>query len=235
MLRRIGRSKTYTLGEALQPELLSRVAMDVNRPMMVDGGVDSARNADGPAPAPGDAELARRVAGGDHVAATALIERYHAQVRRFLTRLTRREDIADDLAQETFVRMLRHAGRYDPQYPMRTWLLTIARRLSINRGRSDGRAMGIDDWHWAPASGPGPDDLAEQADEREHLRRRLDAAITQLTEPQRHALLLFHQQELSVQQAAEVMNLPVGTVKSHLHRARAALRQILGDSQGHQP
>lgn len=150
-------------------------------------------------------------------------------VRRFLLRLTGRADRADDLAQDTFVRMIRYADRYDPGYPLGSWLLTIARRLSINRGRSDGRAVATDQWDWVPDDQQaGPDQPAVQMEESQLLRRRLDAAIKQLTPAQRQALLLFHQQELNVQQVAEVMELPVGTVKSHLHRARAAMRKLLG-------
>ena len=208
--------------------------MDVNRLMMPGGGVTPASGVRNSAPADArtDAELATLAGGGDRAAAGALIQRYHLPIRRFLLKLTGREDLADDLAQETFVRLLRHAHRYDARYPMRTWLLTIARRLSINRGRADGRAAMMDDWHWCASADPSPQERAAEAEERGLLRRQLDAAIARLTDAQREAILLFHQQGLSVQQAAEVMNLPVGTVKSHLHRARAAMRQMLeGDER----
>lgn len=175
-----------------------------------------------------DGDLAVRAASGDRSAAAELITRYHESVRRFLRRLTGREDLADDLAQDTFVRMLRYAHRYDPKYPMRTWLLVIARRLSIRQGQRLKRQVTVDEWHQADESSPDPMALAGSRDDHEMLRRKLQAAIEKLTDPQRQAVVLFHQQGLSVQEVAEVMKVPVGTVKSHLHRGRATMRKILG-------
>ncbi len=189
----------------------------------------------GPEDGLSDGVLARRVGAGDRHAAALLVERYHEPVRRFLMRLTGKVDVADDLAQETFVRVLRHADRYDEKYPMRTWLLTIARRLSINHGRREAKARGVTPTEHLPGRGLSPAELAGEADERQLMRRRLEQAMGRLTEPQRHALLLFHQQGLSVQEAAEIMDVPVGTVKSHLHRARAALRQIMSEPGGDAP
>jgi RNA polymerase sigma-70 factor, ECF subfamily len=174
-----------------------------------------------------DGELARRVAAGDAQAAGELVHRYQASVRRFLRRLTGRDDLADDLAQDTFVRMLSYAGRYDPKYPMRTWLLTIARRLSINRGRRNGRVVLTDQFLGTQAVETAPDEQVIRADSQQALRIRLNDAMKELTDSQREALLLFHQQGLGVNEVAEVMGLPAGTVKSHLHRGRAAMRRIL--------
>lgn len=175
-----------------------------------------------------DGELAQLAAGGDKQAATELIHRYQGLVRRFLRRLTGRDDLADDLAQDTFVRMLNYADRYDPKYPMRTWLLTIARRLSINSGRRQGRMFTTEEFHGVQRTEEAPDLLAERADENRAQRAQLNRAMAQLTDSQRQAILLFHQQGLPVQEVAEVMGLPVGTVKSHLHRGRAAMKKLLG-------
>ena len=194
-------------------------AMAISRPGLSEVG--------GPVDVRDDGELARRVAAGDTQAAAALVHRYQASVRRFLRRLTGRDDLADDLAQDTFVRMLSYADRYDPKYPMRTWLLTIARRLSINRGRHDGRVVLTEHFLGSQAVESAPDQRVTQADSQRALRARLNGALRELTDSQREAILLFHQQGLGVHEVAEVMGLPVGTVKSHLHRGRAALRRIL--------
>lgn len=176
---------------------------------------------------PSDADLARRIGRGDQDAAGTLIDRYQRLVRAFLLRITGRHDLADDLAQETFLRVLRYADKYDPKYAMRTWLLTIARRLWINelrRGRERNAGIPAD----SLASGwSGPAEQIERADDLDATRWALADAMATLTEPQQTALLLFHQQDLSLADAAEVMSVPVGTVKSHLHRGRAALRRIL--------
>lgn len=176
----------------------------------------------------GDGELARLAAKGDQSAASRLIERYQAPVRNFLRKLTGRDDLADDLAQDTFVRMLRYADRYDPKYPMRTWLLTIARRLTINHARRRKRETLADQWDHNASGDTGPVDRVARHDELAALRRHLSAAMADLSDVQKQAVLLFHQQGLSVQEVAEVMELPTGTVKSHLHRGRAAMRKVLG-------
>ncbi|MEX1090988.1 MAG: RNA polymerase sigma factor [Phycisphaeraceae bacterium] len=175
-----------------------------------------------------DAQLAARVARGDRSAAEALILRHQAPVRGFLRKITGRDDLADDLAQETFLRLLRHAGSYDPRYPMRSWLLTIARRLSINLGRrAERKNIALAEYD-TQSPDDGPAQQAADNDQQRTLRRHLDAALGHLPEAQRAALVLFHQQGLSIQEVAEVMKVPTGTVKSHLHRGRMAMRNLLG-------
>ncbi len=174
-----------------------------------------------------DGELAKRVAAGDREAAGMLVERYQRQVRRFLGRLVNRADLADDLAQETFVRMLRYADRYDPKYPMRTWLMTIARRLSINAAAKNKRVILGDSFDHNPSPHGSHEADVDRADHNRLLANRLQSAMTQLSDPQRQAIVLFHQQDLNVQEVAAVMGVPVGTVKSHLHRGRLAMRKIL--------
>jgi RNA polymerase sigma-70 factor (ECF subfamily) len=175
-----------------------------------------------------DGELARLAAAGDRQAAGTLIVRYERLVRSFLRKITGKPDTADDLAQETFVRLLKHADRYDEKYPMRTWLLTIARRLSINHSRRSDQQVVHTEYDGQHANGDGPMAQVEADDMKRVTRRMIDGALAQLSEPQREAVVLFHEQELSIEQVAEVMEMPVGTIKSHLHRARAAMRKILG-------
>ncbi|MEX2216282.1 MAG: RNA polymerase sigma factor [Phycisphaeraceae bacterium] len=175
-----------------------------------------------------DGELARLVADGDQAAASILIVRYERLVRSFLRKITGRPDLADDLAQDTFVRLLKNAGRFDPKYPMRTWLLTIARRLSINHSRrSDQKVMSTEyDGQHTQADGPGQ--KVEARDTQTATRKLLNEALKELSEPQRVAMVLFHEKEMSIEDVAAAMEMPVGTIKSHLHRARAAMRKLLG-------
>lgn len=180
---------------------------------------------------PSDAELVQQIVRGDRTAAGVLVARHQKPVRSFLLRLAGREDAANDLAQETFLRALRYMDRYDPKYSMRTWLLTIARRLWINEIRKQSRrnrgrqSSEVVDSVASPD--PPPDDRAERVDEQGVTRRMLDEAMIGLTDAQRTALTLFHQQGLSMIETAEVMKMPIGTVKSHLHRGRATLRELL--------
>ncbi len=174
-----------------------------------------------------DAALAERAGAGCREAAGVLIARHQGSVRSFLRRLTPDRDLADDLAQETFLRLLRHAGRYDPRWAMKTWLLTIARRLLINHLRRADNGNGKLPAQPLPGPARTPLEQASERDQRMHTRRALERALDELNETQRQVILLFHQSEMPIGAIAEVMQMPTGTVKSHLHRARAALRRSL--------
>ncbi len=174
-----------------------------------------------------DAHLARLASGGDRTAAARLVDRYQPTVRGFLRRLTGDGHLADDLTQETLFRMLRHAHAYDPKHAMKTWLLTIARRLWIDHLRRNARREVSTLEQNETGNLPAPHESAALAEQREQLDRALD----QLSEAQRCAVTLFYQQEMSVEQIAVVMQMPQGTVKSHLFRARERLRQLMGVSE----
>lgn len=174
-----------------------------------------------------DGTLAKLVAAGDREAGAVLVRRYQALVRSFLLRLTGRPEVADDVAQETFLKLLRYADRYDPQYPMRTWLLTIARRTWLNQMRLADNRVVAGEFGGMAGNDPDPGLRIAREDEQQQLRKRLDAALRQLTPQQRTAMVLFHQHEMPINEIAQVMKMPEGTIKSHLHRARAALRRLL--------
>lgn len=182
------------------------------------------RAAPSPTTQPGDGALAAAASRGDRAAAEQLVNRHLPAVRRFLLRLTDRHADADDLTQETMLRMLRHAHHYDPARPMTTWLFAIAYRLWLNHAAKAARRKA------APLiSEPGTRDVDASAarDQQTHARRLIEDALQQLTPAQRDAVVLFHQQQLPLDDAAAVMGVPVNTLKSHLHRARARLRELL--------
>ncbi|MCC5828498.1 MAG: RNA polymerase sigma factor [Phycisphaeraceae bacterium] len=174
------------------------------------------------------------MAAGCRLSAEVLIVRHQSSVRGFLARLSGDASLADDLAQETFVRMLRHAGSFDDRFSMKTWLLTIGRRLLINHHRKQARIKSP-----AAASDPvtakedSPYERTARQDRQSFLERKLAQAMQSLSEAQRDVLVLFYQQQRTIQEIAGMLDLPEGTVKSHLHRARAAVRKNLDlDAEG---
>ena len=120
-----------------------------------------------------DANLIKRVAQGESDAATLLIERYQGPLRSFLIKLTRRPHLADDLAQDTFIRMLRYADRYDPQYALKTWLFTIARRLFINHMRRAEQRNVSSEYLGMASEGPTAEELTTRADELNYKKQRI--------------------------------------------------------------
>ena len=180
-----------------------------------------------------DAELIRKCLAGDQRACRDLVRRYQRPVFSVLLRVVRRAEDAEDLTQETFVRMFRALDRYDPERPFTAWLFTIATRIGIDhlrRRRIQTFSLtvsepGSTEEHTLDVEDPGlkPDEVALHAEEQKWA----DDLIDSLPEHYRIVVLLRHQQELSYEEIAEALNLPLGTVKARIHRARALLKDRL--------
>lgn len=169
-----------------------------------------------------DAELIARVrATDDRAAFGQLVQRHQSAVRHFLRHLTRGDAaLADDLAQETFVTAWRSLARFDGSAAFSTWLLGIAHNHWRNARRRERPHTPLD----APdAPEPAVPAAALQAD----LRQDLAAALAQLDDDQRLALHLGYQQDLSHREIAALLDWPPGTVKTHIARGKARLRELL--------
>lgn len=172
-----------------------------------------------------DQEIAARCLAGDRDAFAQLVERYGGRVYNLALRITNDADAANDCSQEAFVRAYRALHRYDPTYPFAPWLLKIATNVSLSH---------VQRWH---AHETPVEELPERAEPDEQgpeltaLRREevseVMAAMAELPPAYRAALTLRHIQQLSYQECADALGLPLGTLKTHLHRARAALRTRL--------
>lgn len=177
-----------------------------------------------------DGQLASRVAAGDQSAAEELVRRHQAPVRGFLRVVCYDRSAIDDLAQETFLRAIKHAGRFNDKYPMRGWLLTIARRLSINHGQKSKRrrpAAGIEPDQLQTKAGNNPGSNLEKQEQQTLTRDAVQTAMARLSEPQRVAIAMHYQQGMPLEQIAEALEMPIGTVKSHLHRGRQRMKELL--------
>src|SRR5262245_10957735 len=144
--------------------------------------------------------------------------------------MVRRSEDAEDLTQETFVRMFRALDRYDRSRSFAAWLFTIASRLCIDhlrrkklspvpisqRDPSTGEEYEMD----IADPGLGPDTLAVHAEEEQRAGDLIDS----LPPHYRIVVMLRHQQDLSYEEIAIALNLPLGTVKARIHRARALLK-----------
>jgi RNA polymerase sigma-70 factor (ECF subfamily) len=165
-------------------------------------------------------ELIQRAKRGDAAALGALIDGHRDSLHHFLLRLTRREDVAEDIGQEAFVRVLRNLDRFDERFRFSTWIFTIARRLWINhiqkfRPIPDSDAVGS-----RPGQDDGPEVVAETKEHKARIADAVAVGLAALNPRQREIVELFHGRELSIQEIAFRLELPVGTIKSHLFRAR---------------
>lgn len=175
-----------------------------------------------------DEELLREWQQGSAGALEALVQRYHAPMLAHLARLTGDAHLAEDLTQETFVRLVRDAHSYRYPRPFKPWFYTIARNLARNHWQSANyRCEDIGAAHAArhePAAGE-----LDPAAWLERLERRqgLQAALAGLSFEQREVLSLRFGQEMSVAETAAVLGVPPGTVKSRVFTALRRLRDRL--------
>jgi RNA polymerase sigma factor (sigma-70 family) len=174
-----------------------------------------------------DEALLAGLAAGETEAAAAFVRRYQARVYGLVITIVREPGMAEDVAQETFVRAWRHAGTYDPRRGrVATWLLTIARNAAIDAMRTR-RPEPLDPEIVAArlqlTGGAVGEGLAEERD-------RVRGALAELPEPQRRALFLAAFAGRTASEIGRLENAPVGTIKTRIRRAMLKLHESLEPS-----
>jgi RNA polymerase sigma factor (sigma-70 family) len=173
-----------------------------------------------------DEVLLHRVGGGDAEALTALYQRHANGLFGFLLRLAGDRMLAEEILQDTLLAVWRGSAGFAGRSQVRTWLYGIARRQAHNRLRVARPVEAVlDDMPEPQMEGPGPEELALASVERD----RVLAAVDHLSLVHREVVMLTFVAELSQAEIAEVVGVPVGTVKSRLHNARAALVRRLAE------
>jgi RNA polymerase sigma-70 factor (ECF subfamily) len=176
--------------------------------------------------------------GGDAVALDALLRRHYDRIFAVCRRMAGNDSDAADAAQEALIAVVRGLPRYDGRAAFTTWMHRIATNCCIDelRRRSRRPDPGLPEIEHAPV-GAAPDGVERTAD-----RLDLDEALTRLPENQRLVVTLRDQLGLDYEEIAEVVGVPIGTVRSRLFRGRTALAELLGGNrgprsgvQGHQP
>ena len=158
---------------------------------------------------------------GDQTAMKELVQLYCGKVFGLCYRMLGQREDAEDVAQETFVRVLKNLQRWDPRRDFEPWLLAIAgnrcRSMLASRCRR-------------PRREALPDMLTDNSPDLQaarNLAEEVELALTTIRADYRQAFLLFHEQQLSYAEIAEVMDCPLGTAKTWVHRARRELIQRL--------
>ncbi|MEJ3958972.1 sigma-70 family RNA polymerase sigma factor [Brachymonas sp. G13] len=170
-----------------------------------------------------DDDCIARAQCGDAAAFAELVRRFQERVYRFLLRLTRTREDAQDLTQETFMHAYEALPRWRPDAQFSTWLLRIARNQAYDMLRRSQRVdfVALEPEHAAQLVDTGPTpDVALQGTQQLQL---LDAALGRLPADQREVLLLREIEQLSYDEIAQVLDVPLGTIKSRIARARLAL------------
>jgi RNA polymerase sigma-70 factor (ECF subfamily) len=167
----------------------------------------------------GDEELARRAQQGCAASLDHLLRRYQVPVLHFLQHRGAGAE-ADDLLQETLLRVFTHLESYRTQWPFKTWVFTIARRVSINHRRRGARLGDSSQLPEAVSDQPGPEETAAQRDGRQQL---WEVAARVLSEEEHTALWLHYVESLSLSDVARVLEKSWLAVKVQVFRARRKL------------
>jgi len=182
---------------------------------------------------PTDSDLVARARRGNQEACREIVRRYERPVFNMIVRMLRDRALAEDLSQDTFLKAFSRLDRYDPTYRLSNWLFKIAHNTVIDHVRKQkSAALPIDslsrgeDLSALEPGDPAARDPIETLAQAE-LARAVDSAMASLRPEYRQVVVLRYQEELSHEEIARITGLPVGTVKSHLHRARAQLAVAL--------
>jgi RNA polymerase sigma-70 factor (ECF subfamily) len=193
-----------------------------------------------------DQDLVARILERDAHAFEVLFERYAEMIRRHLARIVDNEATAQDVLQETFLRVWTRAEQWDGRGSFAGWLYRIATNLAFNHLRSvrrrreqpleiqddEGETESEDDRNILPSwmaddSTPGPDAAMEQAEQQEQVQR----LVASLPPDKREVLILVHEMEMSIHDAADELGIPEGTAKSRLHYAKKRLARQWQDME----
>ncbi len=168
--------------------------------------------------------ILRAQSGRDDQAFSRLVSMYQAKVRGFLLRLCRRHSLADDLAQDTFLIAYQKLRTYQGSGEFGAWLCSIAYRCFLQHYRKQQRQQEIQQEFAG--------DQSVQADFYESMsgaQRDLENAMRQLSEAEAAAITLCHSYGYSHSEVAGILELPLGTIKSHINRGKEKLRQLLSN------
>lgn len=170
-----------------------------------------------------DYRLMRAIQNGDMVAFNTLVNRYKDRLMNVIGRMLSSTEEAEDVVQEAFIRVYQHRQSFDFQHCLSTWIYTIGLNLARNelRKRKKYKFYDIDDMQGNEA------EFAVEPKLPSRLPQVLDAAIKSLPEKYRTAFLLRDVQEQPYDEVAKILDVPLGTVKSRVNRARMMLREKL--------
>lgn len=178
--------------------------------------------------------LARR---GEEAGYRELIRRYQRPIFSLIFRMVRDRELAEDLAQETFIKVLNAVDSYRPEFKFSSWIFKIANNAAIDHlRRRELDTLSLDGSPHADSPDAVEATALQIGDTQEspleavesiELGKHIEAAIARLRPEYRSCILLRHVEGRAYEEIAEILDLPLGTVKTYIHRARNELRQML--------
>jgi RNA polymerase sigma-70 factor (ECF subfamily) len=186
-----------------------------------------------------DADVVALAQKGREAAFREIVRRYERPVFSLVFRMVRDRETAEDLSQDTFVKVLNHIDRYQPEFKLSSWLFKIAHNVAIDHLRK--RRLPTISMSGSPSAttadeieassfdvGARGESALEELESRE-LGEAIERAIARLRPEYRSCIMLRHVEGRSYEEIAATLDLPLGTVKTYIHRARHELRDALED------
>jgi RNA polymerase sigma-70 factor (ECF subfamily) len=186
-----------------------------------------------------DADVVALAQQGREVAYRELLRRYERPVFSLVFRMVRDRTVAEDLAQETFIKVLNHIDKYRPEFKFSSWLFKIAKNVAIDHLRR--RQLNTISMDGSPNASTAAEieassfDIVDQSEsaldelQARELGTAIERAIASLRPEYRSCILLRHVEGRSYEEIAATLDLPLGTVKTFIYRARHQLRDLLQD------
>ncbi|MFP4622612.1 MAG: RNA polymerase sigma factor [Gemmatimonadota bacterium] len=184
-----------------------------------------------------DKDVIKHAREGRESAFRELIHRYQRPVFSVIYRMVRDRELAEDLAQDTFIKVLNALDRYDPAYKFSSWIFKIAHNTTVDHLRKkEVDTLSLDGsphartQEQAEATSFTPADRGidpERYAESQEIGSEIELAIGELRPQYREAILLWHVEGRPYDEIADIMDLPLGTVKTYIHRGRNELRKKL--------
>jgi RNA polymerase sigma-70 factor (ECF subfamily) len=184
-----------------------------------------------------ESKLAMLARNGDRKAFAEIVMRYQKKIMKLGFRMLNQRQEAEDVAQETFLKVFNNLQRYDVKQKFSTWIYRIATNLCIDRLRRRKEQISLDGSH-SPQTGEydnqelqakitnkwqNPENQLILAELQDHVQK----AVQELPDKYRLAIVLRYMQELSLQEISDILEIPVATVKTRIHRGREVLRKKL--------
>ena len=171
--------------------------------------------------------LIARAKQGHQDAIKELVELHQGRLCAFVWRIVRNNDEAEDICQETFMRAFTAIKDFNEKFRFSTWIFTIGYRLALNSIKHKSHQTGFDFSNVGKSTQINQVDQIIQSEHAEKIRDLIWNEVEELSATQKATILLFYRQGMSCQEISETLEMPVATVKSHMHRAREKLRERL--------
>lgn len=171
---------------------------------------------------PTDEQLVRDVQGGSVLSFETLVRRYQQRVFAFVRRIVRDEDASSDVTQETFISLYKTIDRVDAEKKFSSYLFTIARNAAYSYLRSRRHDAPLSEAETIPSR-----ETVEGAYERREHAARIRRAVSAIDRRYKAVISLYYFDDLSYEQISKKLSIPINTVRTHLKRGKAILRQLL--------